>query len=179
MGREFGKPWTEKEVVKELKKVMKILNVESIPNETQLKKYGATGLPTAVYKFGGFKYFRSKLDSKYHRRGIGAEVLSKEEKIECLELRKQGVVYREIADKYEVSISCIVHLVAKVEKEQKKALKEEVKVVTEEYKLQERKEQVKAICEQVKLQKEKDVEEMKARRIVEIEDCRWKGVFKI
>lgn len=179
MGREFRKPWNEKEIITELKKVMKKLNLETIPNERQLKMYGPAGLPGAVYKYGGFKYFREKLDTKYHRRGVGAEVLNKEEREECLELRKQGVVYREIAYKYKVSISCIVHLVNKVEKEQKEALKKETKVLTVEDKIQERKEQVKAICEAVRLQKEKDVEEMKARKVMEIENCRWKGTFKI
>ena len=179
MGRTFGKSWDEAEIIKELKKVMKKLDMQTIPNERQLKMYGAIGLPTAVYKFGGFKYFRSKLDSKYHKRGIGAKVLTDEERMECVLLRKQGMIYREIAEKYKVSINCIVSVVLKTEAEEKKSLNKKKEVLTVEDKVQERKNQVKAICEAVRLQKEKDVEEMKARRIAEIEDCRWKGVFKI
>lgn len=179
MRREFRKPWTEKEVLAEIKSVMKKLNIKTMPNETQLKKVGNTGIITAIYKFGGFKVMREKLNLEVRRRDVGIEVLTKEQREDCIYLRIQGVVYREIADKYNVSISCIVSLVAKYDKEQKQALKDKDKGVTVEDKQLERREQVKAICEQVKLQKEKDVEDMKARRIMEIENCRWKGVFKI
>lgn len=179
MGREFRKPWTEKEVMVEVRKVMKKLNIKTMPTEKELHLSGVAGVVGAIYKFGGFRVMREKLNLEVRRRDVGIEVLTKEQREDCIYLRIQGVVYREIADKYDVSISCIVSLVAKYDKEQKQALKDKNKVVTVEDKQLERREQVKAICETVKLQKEKDVEEMKARRIVEIEDCRWKGTFKI
>lgn len=174
MGREFRKAWTEEEVEVEIRKVMKKLDIESMPSETELRKFGEVGLRAAVYKINGIVFWRKKINEKDKAKRNWSEDLTQDQKNDCVELRKKGVKYKDIAEKYNMSINCVFRMILREEgktKPEKKTENNNYDVI--------RAKEIEEICKNVELQRKKREEEFEKQRLAEIENCRWRGTFKI
>lgn len=175
MGRKFRTVWDEEEIEKEIRKVMEQLDIKTMPSDRQIRLYGVSGLSSAIYRVNGINFWRQKIDPDRNIKRRGMAELTEKEVERCVKLREQGRTYKEIGDKFGMSINCTFRLILK-EKILEGELEKEVEKVNP---IEARKREVKKICEFVKMEKIKQEEEFKKQRLAEIENCRWKGVFKI
>lgn len=56
--------WTDELVEKEIKEVMKALNIERMPSNSEVKSVVGNGLACKISKSGGYKYWADKLNLK-------------------------------------------------------------------------------------------------------------------
>lgn len=65
MGYSHGKRWSEEDIISEIFKIMKVLDIDRMPSSVEIERViGNTSLSNVIAKRGGFKKWANKLNLK-------------------------------------------------------------------------------------------------------------------